>query len=357
MSTQINVTVDSGGLSERARQQVTANRQAKLEADQRKQLEAKAAAGRQAERAAADQSGKPARKQAAPDEPAAHRRGGAEVILHPLSAVQGTTAIPPLTSPEGIAATALDTSYRYVEPTGNWYAVNGLDAPGQFTGAGVLSAFSPVQEGFSIQAPGIYNSEFILQTLGRSPISWAPSRRFTLEAWFYLPFCTGEVAVWRPSIGISARVASATTQPQRTLIEVGYRQLFQGDSAVLRGGNVLAADSTVGAPDNLVPYAAFSGFDTTVSLGAWTHCAIVFNGVSFKVYTNGQFKAAVTPGQEPGVDLSPMMQSYQDVVPYVAMNTSGAAFPGDTFPDAYVRGVRYTPRVRYPEAGFTPVHY
>ena len=56
-------------------------------------------------------------------------------------------------------------------------------------------------------------------------------------------------------------------------------------------------------------------------------------------------------------DLSPMLQTYESAVPFASLIPRGASTMQGPIPDAYVRGVRYTPRVRYPEAGFTPVHY
>jgi hypothetical protein len=82
MSTYINVTVDGGGLSERAKAQTNANRQAKLESDNRQKVEAKGSDQRDATRAqqgltatGQPQSGYSAKTQFRPDEPAASRFG------------------------------------------------------------------------------------------------------------------------------------------------------------------------------------------------------------------------------------------------------------------------------------------
>ena len=81
MSTYINVTVDGGGLSERAKAQTNANRQAKLEGDNRQKVEAKGRDQRDASRAQQGIGpdgqplyGTPARSTLRRDEPAAFRR-------------------------------------------------------------------------------------------------------------------------------------------------------------------------------------------------------------------------------------------------------------------------------------------
>ena len=83
MSTFINVTVDGGGLSERAKAQTNANRQAKLEGDNRQKVEAQGREQRDANRAelgigpdGQPLSGTPARSTLRRDEPAAARLGG-----------------------------------------------------------------------------------------------------------------------------------------------------------------------------------------------------------------------------------------------------------------------------------------
>lgn len=83
MSTQINVIVDNGGLSEKARRQTQANRWSKLEGDNRQKVEAKAIQQRDANRAlrGIGLDGRPlyGTPQAQPmrrDEPAAFRASG-----------------------------------------------------------------------------------------------------------------------------------------------------------------------------------------------------------------------------------------------------------------------------------------
>lgn len=80
MSTYINVTVDGGGLSERAKAQTNANRQAKLEGDNRQKVEAQGRDQRDATRAQQGIGpdgqplyGTPARNTLRRDEPAAFR--------------------------------------------------------------------------------------------------------------------------------------------------------------------------------------------------------------------------------------------------------------------------------------------
>lgn len=81
MSTYINVTVDGGGLSERAKAQTNANRQAKLEGDNRQKVEAQGRDQRDATRAQQGIGpdgqplyGAPVRNPLRRDEPAAFRR-------------------------------------------------------------------------------------------------------------------------------------------------------------------------------------------------------------------------------------------------------------------------------------------
>ena len=283
--------------------------------------------------------------------------------------MQGTTIIPPLTSPEGIAATALDTSYRYVEPAGNWYVAEPCpdpwrppsNTPEANQSHGSISSFSPFEGGQSLQVSGLsFTNGLQLQTLGSARrIAWAPNRPCTIEAWFYLPYNSfGDPVIWQAQIGINVRITSLTTQPQRTVISSVY---FATPYNMERNYRFSARDFPGQFDPDGISVLGATVASPSVSLDNWVHCAITSTGSRFCYFTNGQLEFAAIPGESMGYpvapDLSPMLQTYESAVPFASLIPRGASTMQGPIPDAYVRGVRYTPRVRYPEAGFTPVHY
>jgi hypothetical protein len=148
MSTYINVTVDGGGLSDKAKAQTNANRQAKLESDNRQKVETKGREQRDATRAqdgigpnGQPLYGTPARSTLRRDEPAAFRNSDEYFLLKPtagpvsgliqlqhkgfissLTVSGGVPTYSPIVGPNGIGVLLADNSPRgnYVHLTGTY---------------------------------------------------------------------------------------------------------------------------------------------------------------------------------------------------------------------------------------------
>ncbi|MEN9828002.1 MAG: hypothetical protein RJA11_618 [Bacteroidota bacterium] len=208
MTTQINITVDSGGLSERAKQQQQAARQAQLEKERTLNLSAEALDKRVAAQAAKGQSlnGQPLytagfKQPQVERRPAANRASSETVILTPLAAPLGTNIISPLTIPANESVIADPNSLRYKEKFGNFFLVGPAYGGGATTvlptDPGLFSDFGPSLGKNSIRitddSPSVSISAFkyhsiAAQTLGgRKKMPVGSNAPFTVEAWLYVP--------------------------------------------------------------------------------------------------------------------------------------------------------------------------
>lgn len=144
MTTQINVTVGSGGLSDRVKQQQKAARQAQLEKERQERIEAEAKTQREAKLAAEGrgpdgqpQFGAPPPKPRPQDEPAANRVGGTPVG-HGWYDIDSTDTYEPSNlSPAGLVHTGTGQSST-VGSSGS-YPVQGLDKVTLTNGVGTTT--------------------------------------------------------------------------------------------------------------------------------------------------------------------------------------------------------------------------
>lgn len=168
MSTQINVIVDNGGLSEKARRQTQSNRWSKLESDNRQKVEAKGLQQRDANRllSGIDANGRPlyGTPPAQPlrrDEPAATRRQDSEYfMLRPaagptnnqlslehkglisyLNVSSGTPSYAPSGGPNGSSALVANNP-----PSGNY-----INLKGEFPFAGSSSRYKNGVKDFTLE--------------------------------------------------------------------------------------------------------------------------------------------------------------------------------------------------------------
>lgn len=137
MSTQINVIVDDGGLSAKAKQQTQANRWQKLEEAQRAKVAQKTHKQRDAQRLqngigldGRPQYGGASAQSLRLDEPAANRSGDYSVLLLLANEFTDKSRYRNLISPQGAQLSATDPKYgshSFYFP-GDWYAFQTLNA-------------------------------------------------------------------------------------------------------------------------------------------------------------------------------------------------------------------------------------
>jgi len=365
MSTRITVAVDSGGLKESNKQQILANRLAKLDSDAEQKLESRV---KQTAEAAQPNTQPPvaavSQKLRPQDEPAANREP-VGVLLSPLAAPLGTTPTGGLLTASGLTASQLPGALRFKEQSCNFFVTStSIVDPSQ----SIFSNFSPLPGKFSVQIPA--SKGLSIQTLGTlKGILTGGSRSFTLEAWLRLPSTPSSIS--SPAVfelGIAGQLfSSAVTRLCSVSIGLGdASQAFPAQPSVYWYGtrtdvsppvngeffSVVNTDLVDGANDTVLP-----AFD------AWNHFAIIMNADVLYWFINGKLYRTVSGidstcsdnvfGANPPqveADFSPAFASYKNLYLFV----SGIAYNSDAL---YFRGVRLTPQVRYSLTGFTPEHY
>jgi hypothetical protein len=372
VSTQINVTVDSGGLRQRARQLQAAARQGQLEQDRTQRTKAEAIAQQTAKRASEGQNaeglalyGSPYKQPRVQRRPVETRQISQDILLAPIAAPLGTVPTGSLYTVNGLAASKLPTALRFNEKACTFYvSATSIGEPYQ----SIFSSFSPLPNNYSLQIPASKNLG--IQTLGTDKgISTGGTRSFTLEAWLHLPslptiasspssFELGiagnflSIGVRRLcSIAIDLSDASASFPASPTVYWYGTRT-DTSPSFFVEFYSIVNSDLVDGTNDTVVPI-----------FNNWNHFAIIMKDSILYWFINGKIFRVVSGidstcsdnvyGSNPsivGADFSPSFAPYSNLLLYV----SGIAY--DSAP-LYFRGVRFTPKVRYGLTGFEPQHY
>ncbi len=367
MSTQINITVDSGGLTDRAKQQQQAARQAQLEKERTLNLSAEALDKRVAAQAAKGLSvdGQPLNssgfKQPQIERRPAATRTDSRIILTPLKRVFGSKNVSYLQF-EGGQEDILDPESRKCrEKFGYFYADLGAVASSDEANAAFFSATAgPLPNTSAVVVPpdGIVR----FQTQGKNKnIKTGANSPFTLEAWVYTdttlspnrPFLYNEI-----TIGLAAPSIEPTFLNQLKSIcqlRIGfapssvftftnaYTYAYSSSSGI--NALLILSSTQSNESDGRYPH------PTVVPVqNAWNHLAIMMAGNYLYWFVNGSLCASVysTQGVE-GDDLSLAFNSYTEVVADIY------AIAG--LGNLYLRGLKFTPKAVYSTSGFTPNYY
>jgi hypothetical protein len=372
VSTKINITVDSGGLSARAKQQQEAARLAQLERERTRRVEAEGKAQREAKQAAEGrrpdgqpQFGAPPAKPRQQDEPAANR-AVSDVILTPRQFPSGTQSIPRLTTPEGIAAANSPSALRYKERFGNFYSVNEINTSSASTfpsavnqlNSNLLSTYK-IENGKKCilinQALPIIG----FQTRGtKKGIKTGSGNPFTLEAWVYVPAISAINGTWQYEFSLQLHITSSPSTSNRFFSVAGMKCGTNSFGSVFSTEQWLVSYSNNEVSEITAPY----NRDDNVKpiKGAWNHIAYGITGNTVYWFINGQLRASQGPTSPDGsLDFNITFANYENMV----LQTYGfisIQVPSTNYDQANTlafRGVRFTPKFRYSPAGFTPVFY
>lgn len=370
MTTQINVIVDNGGLSAKAKRQTQANRWSKLESDNRQKVEATGTQQRDANRLLSGIGddgrplyGTPPAQQVRRDEPAAFRTSS-DIMLAPSAAPLGTASINALTSATGVAESKQPTALRYKERFGHFYVVKYQQSLSPLTSAEsfLYYPFAPVEGKSSVARPNRsgLSRRLVLQTQGGNKGLASGSGVYpTIESWVYLPANLPDAssgALYLELLGSKPFSDAATYKNE-------YRSIFGFQLGLGSGG-------VSGYPPNLstqclANYLGNQFVEITdpglqLPLGAWSHLAAQLRPGLVEYFVNGAKVRQMAIGGD-GIetpDISPALDSYTGMVLSVRFDESPNTFttfvPKDWW---FVRGVRYTAKPRYDSSGFMPVHY
>lgn len=371
MTTQINVIVDNGGLSAKAKQQTQANRWAKLEGDNRQKVGAKGLQQRDANRllSGIDANGRPLygtppAQQLRRDEPAAFRNTALDVMLTPLATPLGTTAINALTSAAGIDESKQSTALRYKEKFGYFYVVKYQEYLSALTSAEsfLYYPFAPEEGKSSVARPNRsgLSRRLVLQTRGGNKGLASGSGIYpTIELWVYLPANLPDA----PSGALYLELLGSKPFSNAATYRNEYRSIF-GFQLGLGSGGVGGYQPNL-SNQYLANYLGNQYVEVydpglQLPLGAWSHLAAQLRPGVVEYFVNGSKVRQVTIGGD-GIetpDISPALDGYTGMVLSVRFdespNTYTTFVPTDWW---FVRGVRYTAKPRYDSGGFTPVHY
>ena len=316
MGTQINVTVDRGGLLERNKQQTNANRQARLEQDAQSDTEAEAQQKR-TERLAADglnADGTPKvssypKTQRADPQPAAFRTGS-KVYMGPLYAPVEVSETDPVVSIEepNLAGALYITGGNRI---GYSFVIDDVrvkgPAPALTSNRGFYRSYAFERQYYVVpfdwnptnQVPSIYlgyDTQTIAYGIGEGP-NGANAIIINHDYTYFGSFIYLHDNWYEQSEATTKRLniekAQWTTEFYVKATANAYSYLL------VRFYSVQLLFESTGTPSTIF----FEDSDTTYeidyhlsSLSAWTHVALVFAAGQLSVYINGQFQAQAAAG-------------------------------------------------------------
>jgi hypothetical protein len=394
MSTNINISVGDNNLLNQARLQQNASRQAQLEKEANKRLQIQATDTRTTTLASLglDASGNlltGARNQALELErrPAANRLAGG-VILTPRKAPIGSVPIPPLVTPEGVAASKNSNALRYQENFGDFFVptrsigTSELPTTISLTDPGLFSTFGPSPGKYSVRitdysTPGTFVGgdryhSIAAQTLGstkKMPVG--ANSPFTVEAWVYVPNVDPPIPnnngyVYSVKVSLLANVYGAYNYPLPYPGATGWIPITAVSADISQNsgtqtGYEWAALFTDGVGGPSLDRRNEAILNTLV-VGQWNHLAFWHKNDRIYWFVNGQLLVYVDKYVAgAGNNAEPSFLTYAETaLEAVATLRYAPPFPFSKTNKNDImamRGVRFTPKHLYPITGFTPVMY
>lgn len=383
MSTTINVTVDSGGLSAQNRQQVNANRQARLEQDRLLNLSAKALDERAAAQAAKGLSvdgqplyGTPFIAPRPREEPAAHRqRGIPSIFLEPqqgygiygIRALTKNTEAPVDFVRDRIYDTPNLSNYgeifrdpNYVDAEINFSLAAGkgglsIPRPVNLPGTNVSAGYYVLSKFNNVSAVSEYSEAFKSPNIGNPPAKRLQQNgttlfdiqgktllqdytQFTFECWLR-PGDKKIISEYDNLVSSAVSVTFASC----TLSSTWAAGVGGGG-----GGYVIRAQV---AGTNINATIGTWNRTSTVNHTQWQHCAITRDGTNLKAFINGTLVGAQTLTSSYFPGSSGPLDAYQPYGNFALLTGTVLSVAANAKPALH--GYRVTPKVLYTES-FTP---
>jgi hypothetical protein len=344
MSTQINVTVDSGGLSEQARQQQAAARQAQLEKERTRNTEAEATEKREArlEREGVGLDGQP-RIGTPPDkegdsDPLTARRKSGEIILTPRGPTVGPVQADPLFASYGYSQTTL-RAFR--EKFGYFYTLG--DPP-------VANNKGPL--------PGMLSTTASAITGGttRKRLRSGGTDAFTAEAWVYMVATTTSEVSTRFRLQLQAQNANS----EKVLCGIELYSVLLFSSGVENGiDGQWAGINSAFDPPLATLFSAPPNRDLSLEWqpGAWNHVAVMMTAAtntqsaSLRWFVNGSLFANLESTSGGSNDYSWAFNARSNLLMVASVEDRSLQNR------IWFRGLRFTQRARYAASGFNPTYY
>lgn len=406
MSTQINVIVDNGGLSEKAKRQTQANRWSKLESDNRQKVEAAGTQQRDATRAqqgiGADGRplfGTPPAQVLRRDEPAARQLGGNKIDMLMVPdqgfSVAGNIPIRSKDSAYGVATsvtiqdsgsyTRADAVYSSNEgPAGNPALVVGDVAATEYGRQDYDGTMLTASNG-PMYGLGSQSGNFVLQKADGSiqPVQAKLKARDCKEV-------TAEVLAKISRDGLGSVNSTISLTLYLDIAEIGfgkglsfYVQLNWNDlysagegyfdltaDASMIDGTIFGQSSVAGdgyhfdGSGNLEPWSQNNPGLPEPLLSEWMHWAFVKSSTGIAIYFQGvsilSAQFADFPTYDPADAGAFASGTANYVTPYVSMKISAGQQLGITppvgpfrFVPIFIHGMRVTPKALY-TSNFTP---